>query len=145
MTSASSLVDQRSRPLGVLRLSLTGRCNLACPYCCPDDKDPAGLLSLEDQLQLIRVACHLGAHTLRLTGGEPLLSSRLLPLLHQVNEGRSLQGQSWAGLREVALTSNGVLLNRHRAEALRAAGLDRITISLDAVHGAVAALSLIHI
>ena len=139
MTSAPSLVDQRSRPLGVLRLSLTGRCNLACPYCCPDAEDPAGLLSLEQQLQLIRVACHLGAHTLRLTGGEPVLSGRLLPLLQRVNDGRAVQAQPWAGLREVALTSNGVLLNRQRAEALRAAGLDRITISLDAMHGAVAA------
>ena len=139
MSTLLPLTDRLNRPIGVLRLSLTARCNLACPYCCPDVEDPPGLLTLEQQLRVIRVAARLGAQTLRLTGGEPLLSTRLLPLLQRVNDGRAVQAQPWAGLREVALTSNGVLLNRQRAEALRAAGLDRITISLDAMHGAVAA------
>ena len=139
MSTPLPLTDRLNRPIGVLRLSLTARCNLACPYCCPDVEDPPGLLTLEQQLRVIRVAARLGAQTLRLTGGEPLLSTRLLPLLQRVNDGRAVQAQPWAGLREVALTSNGVLLNRQRAEALRAAGLDRITISLDAMHGAVAA------
>ena len=139
MMSASPPIDQRSRALGVLRMSLTARCNLACPYCCPDVADPPGLLSLEQQLRLIRVASRLGAHTLRLTGGEPLLSDRLLPLLEQVASGRATPGDPLQGLQQVALTSNGVLLTKERARALRAAGLERITISLDAVEGAVVA------
>ena len=139
MSTSLPLADRLNRPIGVLRMSLTARCNLACPYCCPDVEEPPGLLTLEQQMRVIRVAARLGAQTLRLTGGEPLLSTRLLPLLQRVNDGRAVQAQPWAGLREVALTSNGVLLNRQRAEALRAAGLDRITISLDAMHGAVAA------
>ena len=139
MSTSLPLADRLNRPIGVLRLSLTARCNLACPYCCPDVEEPPGLLTLEQQMRVIRVAARLGAQTLRLTGGEPLLSSRLLPLLQRVNDGRAVHAQPWAGLRQVALTSNGVLLNRQRAEALRAAGLDRITLSLDAIHGAVAA------
>ena len=86
MTLETSVADQRCRTLGVLRLSLTARCNLSCPYCCPDAEDPPGLLSLEQQVRLIRVACRLGVHTLRLTGGEPLLSDRLLPLLQQIQQ-----------------------------------------------------------
>lgn len=139
MSTASSPVDRHARPLGVLRLSLTGRCNLACPYCCPDDVDPPDLLTLEQQLRLIRVSCGLGVRTLRLTGGEPLLSDRLLPLLQRVAEGRCTSADPLQRLRDVALTSNGVLLNDDRARALRAAGLDRITISLDAADGASAA------
>ncbi|MFL2506912.1 MAG: GTP 3',8-cyclase MoaA [Parasynechococcus sp.] len=139
MTSEPSVADQRSRTLGVLRLSLTARCNLSCPYCCPDAEDPPGLLSLEQQLRLIRVACRLGVHTLRLTGGEPLLSDRLLPLLQQIHNGRETLGDPLNRLREVALTSNGVLLTSERATALRASGLDRITVSLDAVDPEVAA------
>ena len=48
-------LDQRTRPLGVLRLSLTARCNLACPYCCPDSADPPGMLTLEQQLRLMGI------------------------------------------------------------------------------------------
>ena len=139
MSTASSLADRHRRPLGVLRLSLTGRCNLSCPYCCPDDADPPNLLTLEQQLRLIRVGCDLGVHTLRLTGGEPLLSPRLLPLLQRLAEGRATPAHPFQGLRDVALTTNGVLLNDARASALSAAGLDRITISLDAVDGLLAA------
>ena len=139
MTPASALVDQRSRPLRVLRLSLTARCNLACPYCCPDLEDPPDLLSLEQQLRLIRVACRLGIHTLRLTGGEPLLSARLLPLLQAIAAARATPGDPLQGLQQVALTTNGTLLSDQRACDLRQAGLDRITVSLDGVDGAVVA------
>ena len=139
MISTAAVVDQRARTLGVLRLSLTARCNLDCSYCRPDAADPPGLMTLDQQLRLIRVAATLGAHTLRLTGGEPLLSQRLLPLLEAVSRGRSTPGDPMRGLRHIALTTNGVLLTPNRARLLRAAGLDRITISLDAVDGAVAA------
>ena len=130
MTDTTSNVDWYGRPLGVLRLSLTARCNLACPYCCPDSRDPEGMLDLQDQLRLIRVACSLGVHTVRLTGGEPLLSDRLEPLLASIALDRP------AGLKELALTTNGVLLSPERALRLKRSGLDRITISLDGADGA---------
>jgi cyclic pyranopterin phosphate synthase len=122
-------LDQRGRPLGVLRLSLTARCNLACPYCLPDDQEPSGLLTLEQRRAVVQAAVALGAHSLRLTGGEPLLHPQLEGLIEAVQPLRE------HGLREIALTSNGTLLNASRAKALRAAGLDRITLSLDGTDG----------
>ena len=117
--------DQLQRPLGVLRLSLTARCNLACPYCLPDGQEPPGLLSLEQRLHVIKAAVALGAHSLRLTGGEPLLHHQLDALISAVQPLRD------QGLREIALTSNGLLLSAERARHLREAGLDRLTLSLD--------------
>lgn len=134
MHADGPVVDRHARPLGVLRLSLTGRCNLACPYCCPDADEPAGLLSLEAQLTVVQVACALGAHTLRLTGGEPLLSDRLWPLLEAVAAARARPDGPLQGLQQVTLTTNGVLLTPERALRLRALGVDRLTVSLDAVH-----------
>jgi cyclic pyranopterin phosphate synthase len=121
--------DQHSRPLGVLRLSLTARCNLACPYCQPDGQEPSGLLSLPQRLAVVQAAVALGASSLRLTGGEPLLNPELEALIAAVHPLRR------AGLREVALTSNGQLLSAERAQRLRAAGLDRLTLSLDGTNG----------
>ena len=139
MSTSLPLADRLNRPIGVLRLSLTARCNLACPYCCTDVEEPPGLLTLEQQIRVIRVATRLGAQTLRLTGGEPLLSRRLLPLLEAVAQARRDRSDPMVGLQAVALTSNGVLLSAPMARALRAAGLDRITISLDAAEGEAAA------
>jgi cyclic pyranopterin phosphate synthase len=113
------------RPLGVLRLSLTARCNLACPYCLPDGEEPPGLLNLEQRLAVIAASVALGASSLRLTGGEPLLHPQLDALLAAVQPLRD------QGLREIALTSNGLLLTAERAMRLRQAGLDRLTLSLD--------------
>ena len=127
--------DQLHRPLGVLRLSLTARCNLACPYCLPDGSEPPGLLSLRQRLAVIEAAAALGAHSLRLTGGEPLLHSGLEELIAAVQPLRAPCANG-PGLREIALTSNGALLSAERARALRAAGLDRITLSLDGTTGA---------
>jgi len=128
--AAPPLLDLHARPLGVLRLSLTARCNLACPYCLPDGQEPAGLLSLEQRLAVVQTAVALGAHSLRLTGGEPLLHPQLEALIEAVQPLRK------QGLREIALTSNGTLLSPSRAQALHAAGLDRITLSLDGADGA---------
>ncbi|WP_438983002.1 GTP 3',8-cyclase MoaA [Vulcanococcus sp.] len=122
--------DTRGRPLGVLRLSLTARCNLACPYCLPDGQEPPGLLTLEQRLQVIQAAVALGAHSLRLTGGEPLLHPPLDALIAAVQPLRT------KGLREIALTSNGLLLSAERALRLRQAGLDRLTLSLDGTNAA---------
>ncbi len=122
--------DQRNRPLGVLRLSLTARCNLACPYCLPDGQEPPGLLRLAQRRAVVQAAVALGAHSLRLTGGEPLLHPELERLIEAVQPLRA------QGLREIALTSNGTLLSANRARALREAGLDRLTLSLDGTDGA---------
>ena len=127
MVSALPLLDRLGRGPGVLRLSLTARCNLACPYCCPDDHDPPDLLSLGERLALVRAAVHLGVHTLRLTGGEPLLHPQLEDLIAALQPLR----QTTPALRQIALTSNGQLLTAARARALRDAGLDRLSLSLD--------------
>jgi cyclic pyranopterin phosphate synthase len=131
--------DRLGRPPGVLRLSLTARCNLACPYCCPDEADPPGLLSLAERRALIEAAAGLGFSILRLTGGEPLLHRGLEELVHAVQPLRRRSGPDRSGqgiLQTIALTTNGVLLTEARARALRQAGLDRITISLDGADGA---------
>jgi cyclic pyranopterin phosphate synthase len=127
-------LDRLGRPLGVLRLSLTARCNLACPYCLPDGVEPPGLLTLEQRRAVIEAAVDLGVTSLRLTGGEPLLHAGLEELIKAVQplRARSPEGP---GLREIALTSNGALLTAERARALRSAGLDRITLSLDGATG----------
>ena len=128
-------MDQHHRPLGVLRLSLTARCNLSCPYCQPDGGEDSRL-SLHQRLQLIRACCELGLTTLRLTGGEPLLAPELDELLLAIQQGRNSRHDPLHQLQEVALTTNGTLLNGCRAEQLKRAGLDRITISLDGATGA---------
>jgi cyclic pyranopterin phosphate synthase len=130
--------DRLGRPLGVLRLSLTARCNLACPYCLPDGVEPPGLLTLEQRRQVIGAAVALGARSLRLTGGEPLLYGGLEDLITAVQSLRATHPEG-PGLREIALTSNGLLLSAARARSLRAAGLDRITLSLDGTTGAAVA------
>ena len=130
------VADALGRPLGTLRLSLTARCNLACPYCLPDGQEPAGLLSLEQRLRLVQAAVALGARSLRLTGGEPLLHRGLEALLEALQPLRQHPRGTGTGLQEIALTSNGTLLSASRAKALRQAGLDRLTLSLDGADGA---------
>lgn len=120
-----SVEDALGRPLGVLRLSLTARCNLSCPYCLPDSQEPPGTLSLEQRLQVVSAAVALGARSVRLTGGEPLLHSELDALISVLQQ---LRGR---GLQDIALTSNGLLLSAERAKQLKQAGLDRLTLSLD--------------
>jgi len=140
MASATATAprDQLQRPLGVLRLSLTARCNLACPYCLPDGVEPPGLLSQGQRLRLIEAAVALGVTSLRLTGGEPLLHAGLEELITAVQPLRA-RHPTGPGLRDIALTSNGALLSAERARALRTAGLDRITLSLDGTSGAAVA------
>ena len=138
MLDSAPLHDRLGRPAGVLRLSLTARCNLACPYCCPDGEDPPDLLSLAERRQLVELAVGLGFRRLRLTGGEPLLHHGLEALVAALQPLRSprLGAAAAEGLEEIALTTNGVLLTAERARALKAAGLDRITVSLDGTDGA---------
>jgi GTP 3',8-cyclase len=118
------LQDRLGRPLGVVRLSLTARCNLNCPYCLPESKDLPGMLGVEERRELVAACVDLGAHTLHLTGGEPLLDAELENLIMALQPLRPR-------LRRIALTSNGQLLSAERAKALRKAGLDSVTLSLD--------------
>lgn len=118
--------DAFGRPLKNLRLSVTDRCNLRCQYCMPED-DYAWLpredvLHFEEISALVDVFVSLGVDKVRLTGGEPLLR-RDIPALVRMLSAK-------AGVRDLALTTNGVLL-AEQVDALRAAGLGRLTVSLD--------------
>ncbi len=118
--------DLLGRPLRNLRLSVTDRCNLRCEYCMPEDEynwlPREDVLHFEEISALVDVFLGEGVDRLRLTGGEPLLR-RDLPELVKMVSGKP-------GLNDLALTTNGVLLADH-ADALSAAGLRRITVSLD--------------
>jgi cyclic pyranopterin phosphate synthase len=120
------LLDRFARPLRNLRLSVTDRCNLRCEYCMPED-DYAWLprpdvLHFEEISALVDVFLSLGVDTVRLTGGEPLLR-RDVPALVRLIAAKH-------GLKDLALTTNGILL-ADQIDALKAAGLGRITVSLD--------------
>jgi len=118
--------DRFDRPLGSLRISVTDRCNLRCRYCMPEDDytwlPRHSLLSFEEIVQVATVFADLGAGKIRLTGGEPLLRQGLPDLVAML--------RVVPGVREIALTTNGLLL-APLAQRLRDAGLDRITMSLD--------------
>lgn len=119
-------LDRLGRPLGSLRLSVTDRCNLRCRYCMPERDyvwlPRESILSFEELTRIARVFASLGAGKVRLTGGEPLLRQGIEQLVAQLADTQEV--------REIALTTNGLLLARH-AVSLREAGLDRITVSLD--------------
>jgi cyclic pyranopterin phosphate synthase len=120
------VIDRFDRPLRSLRISVTDRCNLRCQYCMPE-ADYAWLpresiLDFEEIAALVDAFTLLGVDRVRLTGGEPLLR-RDLPSLVEMLASRP-------SVRDLALTTNGVLLANH-AGALRAAGLHRLTVSLD--------------
>lgn len=127
---AMALLDRFGRAKRKLRLSLTDRCNFRCPYCMPENPqwlDSEHLLDFDQRLGLVSLMVReLGIQQLRLTGGEPLLYPQLLELL------KALQPLREHGLQRISMTSNGYLLDRH-AEALAAAGLDDLNVSLDAV------------
>ncbi len=125
-TRALKVVDQLSRPLRSLRLSVTDRCNLRCRYCMPEVDYvwlPRGkLLDFDELCRAARLFGELGASRLRLTGGEPLLRRDLPVLIEKLG--------AIGCFEDLALTTNGILL-RPVAQQLRDAGLMRITISLD--------------
>lgn len=130
-TVPSLPLDRRGRPLRDLRLSVIEACNFRCPYCMPADRvpddygfDSATRLSFDEIETLVRGFVRLGVSKLRLTGGEPLLRKGLPRLIERLSR--------IDGLDDIALTTNGSLLAA-QAHALRAAGLGRITVSLDAL------------
>ncbi|OWQ91466.1 GTP 3',8-cyclase MoaA [Roseateles aquatilis] len=133
-------LDARGRPLRDLRISVTDRCNFRCSYCMPKDvfdKDYAflphrELLSFEEIARLAGVFAGLGVQKLRLTGGEPLLRRNLEALIAQLAALRTPEGAPL----DLTLTTNGSLLAR-KARALKDAGLNRVTVSLDALDDAI--------
>jgi cyclic pyranopterin phosphate synthase len=135
-TPTGLLADALGRPLHDLRISVTDRCNFRCVYCMPKevfDKDyaylpHASLLSFEEITRVARLFIAHGVEKIRLTGGEPLLRKNLERLVAQL---RALPTASGRPL-DLTLTTNGSLLAR-KAQALKDAGLDRVTVSLDAI------------
>ena len=133
---AGLLADRLGRPLRDLRISVTDRCNFRCGYCMPKAVFDAGypflpqasLLSFEEITRLARLFAAHGVHKLRLTGGEPLLRKHVEVLVGQLAALRTPQGAPL----DITLTTNGSLLAR-KAQALRDAGLQRVTVSLDAL------------
>jgi cyclic pyranopterin phosphate synthase len=125
-----SLVDLLGRPLRSLRVSVTDRCNLRCQYCMPEKEyawlPRADLLTFEETCRLVDVFAGLGVDKVRLTGGEPLLRRDLPELVRLLAADQRL--------KDLALTTNGVLL-ADQAGALHAAGLERLTVSLDTLRG----------
>jgi GTP 3',8-cyclase len=121
-----TLVDTRARPLRNLRISVTDRCNLRCSYCMPEPDyvwlPRRDLLSFEEMDRVVDAFIAAGVQRVRLTGGEPLLRRDLDRFV------RLLANKP--ALRDVALTTNGLLLAA-QAGALARAGLDRVTVSLD--------------
>ena len=130
--SRSSPRDTLGRPIRDLRISVMDRCNFRCPYCMPretfHDKyrflNSHERLSFDEIVRLTRLFAQLGVRKLRLTGGEPLLRANLADLIGDLTE--------IPGIEDIALTTNGVLLAKYAAE-LKAAGLKRITVSLDSL------------
>lgn len=129
---ARRVEDRLARSLRDLRISITDRCNFRCRYCMPRERfgadhpflDRAGLLSFDDIARLVRVFARLGTTKVRLTGGEPLLRNHAEELVAML--------AAIPGIDDLAMTTNGSLLHR-KAHTLRAAGLSRVTVSLDSL------------
>lgn len=125
-------MDVFGRGLRDLRISVTDRCNFRCRYCMPVEVFGPGyaflpkdeLLSFEEIVRLVRTLVPLGLEKIRLTGGEPLMRRGLEDLIAML--------AAVDGVKDLAMTTNGVLLSHH-AEALALAGLNRVTVSLDAL------------
>ncbi len=130
------LLDTRGRALRDLRVSVTDRCNLRCTYCMPREVFGPGfaflphseVLRYEEIARVVRAATHLGVQKVRITGGEPLVRRDLPRLVAMLAD--------LPGLDDLTLTTNGVLLPE-AAPRLRAAGLRRVTVSLDSLADAV--------
>ena len=126
------IFDKMNRPMRDLRVSVTDRCNFRCPYCMPAEiygdryqfLPKPQVLAFEEMTRLVGLFAQLGVNKVRLTGGEPLVRAnleRLVGMLSQVE-----------GVDDLTLTTNGYLLAR-QAQALKDAGLRRITVSLDSM------------
>jgi GTP 3',8-cyclase len=125
----SRLTDSHGRVIHDLRVSITDRCNYKCVYCRTGELGAQyAELRIDEYLRLIRLFVSLGIEKVRLTGGEPLLRRGLLELIEELSRLRTVKGERL----DLALTTNGHLLAK-LAEPLKAAGLQRVTVSMDAV------------
>jgi len=130
------LLDRLGRPLETLRVSVTDRCNFRCVYCMPKEVfgrdfkflERKELLSLEEIARVVGVFASLGVRTVRITGGEPLVRRNVEHLIEMLAAIERPDGSNL----ELALTTNGAAL-AEKAEALAAAGLGRVTVSLDSL------------
>ena len=130
--TSAALFDRRGRALHDLRISVTERCNFRCPHCMPSESvrthndfiAPDDYLSINNIVRIARIATKLGVSKVRLTGGEPLLRPDLIRLVQELGQIDTIT--------DLALTTNGYLLGQHLF-ALKAAGLKRLTISLNSL------------
>ena len=137
---AAMVLDSRQRRLHDLRISVTDKCNFRCTYCMPKDVFGPGykflphdaLLSFEEITRFAKISAELGVEKLRLTGGEPTLRRNLPTLIGMLSELRTPAGNAL----DLTLTTNGSTLVK-QAKALKDAGLQRITVSLDSMDDAV--------
>lgn len=121
------LRDKLGRPLRVLRISLTDRCNLRCGFCMPPDrtyKFTDNLMTPEEIEKIVRVFAKLGVKKVRLTGGEPLLRKDIVEIIEKIKKIE--------GIEDIALTTNGIFL-KNKLRELKSAGLKRITVSVHAL------------
>ncbi|HLG11297.1 MAG TPA: GTP 3',8-cyclase MoaA [Dehalococcoidia bacterium] len=133
MNNNAPILDSLQRPLHDLRISVTDRCTFRCTYCMPKEVfgrdfvflSRAELLNFEEITRLARIFVRLGVKKIRLTGGEPMLRRDF--------EGLVAMLAAIDGLEDIAMTTNGSLLTPERAVALKQAGLNRVTVSLDSL------------
>jgi cyclic pyranopterin phosphate synthase len=126
LPGVNDVADSFGRRIEYLRISLTDRCNLRCVYCMPEEgvpyEDLDNVLSFDEIERVVRALAAAGLRKVRLTGGEPLVRRNVAELAARL--------VSIPNIREVTLTTNGILLPRD-ADALRAAGIERVNISMD--------------
>lgn len=122
------MIDGFGRKINYLRLSITDRCNLRCQYCMPEEGveklKHSDILSLEEIDEIISAFVDMGIDKIRLTGGEPLIRNGIVTLVEKI--------KNHPEIKDLALTTNGLLL-KTMAEPLKAAGLDRVNISIDSL------------
>ncbi|WP_410575707.1 GTP 3',8-cyclase MoaA [Amycolatopsis sp. cmx-4-61] len=129
-TPAAPVTDLFARPMGDLRLSVIDQCNLRCQYCMPEEHytwlPRTDLLTVDEIGRLVSAFISLGVTKVRLTGGEPLIRPNLPEIVQRIAQ----HFDDTSGLDDLAITTNGVLLS-DKLDALKAAGLRRVTISID--------------
>ena len=120
------MIDQLGRDITYLRISLTDKCNLRCRYCMPEEgvcrRSHHEMMNEDEVVTAVEVAASLGIHKIRLTGGEPLVKRNIVSICRRV--------AAVEGIREVCLTTNGILLPQ-LGKQLREAGVRRLNLSLD--------------
>jgi len=123
------MIDNYNRKINYLRVSVTDKCNLRCRYCMPEEgvqkRNHEEMMTVEETFMAIKSAAELGINKIRITGGEPLVKRGIVNLCKAVAD--------IPGIEEVCITTNGILLTKY-AEELKAAGVDRLNISLDTLN-----------